>query len=127
MALSYYLKAFQSRKSLFIFLPLALSSYTHLWNVVGFPDIFYDEGVYIRRAMHVLEGLGPQESEIYYDHPFFSQLFLAGIFKLINFPTFIGDSKPDLQSIDSLYAGALLSAILAILSTTKHKAIKSSH
>jgi len=77
--------------------------------------------------MHVLEGLGPQESEIYYDHPFFSQLFLAGIFKLINFPTFIGDSKPDLQSIDSLYAGALLSAILAILLTTKHKAIKSSH
>jgi len=118
MVLSYYLKVIQSRKSFFILLPLALTSFTHLWNVVGFPDIFYDEGIYMRRAMYVLEGSGPQESDNYYDHPFFGQLFLAGMLKLINFPMFIDDSESHLQSIDSLYAvPRVIMGVLAILDT----------
>lgn len=118
MTMNHCLTALQSRKSLLILIPLALSSFTHLWNAVGFPDIFYDEGVYLRRAMHVLEGLGPQESENYYDHPFFGQLFLAAVFKLINFPGFIDSSNPDAQSVDYLYAvPRTLMGILAVLDT----------
>jgi len=58
-----------------------------------------DEGVYLRRSMHVLAGLGPQdpdsrfdhsqESTSSYDHPYFGQTLLAGIFALIGYP----DSK----------------------------------
>jgi len=47
---------------------LALSAYVNLWNPVGFPDIFFDEGVYMRRAMNVLETVNPQEG-FFYDHP----------------------------------------------------------
>ena len=66
--------------SLVVFIPLALSAYTHLWNAGGFPDIFYDEGAYLRRAMSILYHLDPQESETYYDHPYFGQILLAGMF-----------------------------------------------
>jgi hypothetical protein len=43
---------------LFLVIPLALAAFTHLCNPVGFPDIFYDEGVYMYRAMHVMAGEG---------------------------------------------------------------------
>jgi hypothetical protein len=76
-----------------------LSAYTHLWNPIGFPTLRPDEGAYMRRAMHVLNGLGPQDpasrfdhsqdSTSSYDHPYFGQFFLAGIFKLIGYPSFI--------------------------------------
>ncbi len=46
---------------------LILSGYVHLWNPVGFPDLFFDEGVYMRRAMNILENTIPQEG--FYDHP----------------------------------------------------------
>jgi hypothetical protein len=68
-----------------ILIPIALSAYTHLWNPYGFPNLFYDEGVYMRRAMHVMEGLGPQEA-YYYDHPFFGQIFLAGALTIVGYP-----------------------------------------
>ena len=49
---------------LILIIPLALSAFTHLWNPTGFPlGPSNDEGIYIRRAMHVLLGQGPQESE----------------------------------------------------------------
>jgi hypothetical protein len=78
---------------------------------VGFPDVFYDEGVYMRRAMHVLSGFGPQELfegvNPYYDHPYFGQLFLAGVFKVIGYPNFLlNPSSSDsniLHSIQTLY------------------------
>ena len=50
----------------------------------------------VRRAMHVLEGLGPQdpssrfdhspETNSRYDHPYFGQIFLATIFSIVGFP-----------------------------------------
>jgi hypothetical protein len=86
----------------FLLIPLALSSFAHLWNPTGFPDIFYDEGVYMRRAMHVLEGYGPQEAS-FYDHPYFGQLFLAGLLAITGYPDSLSIS-PSMQSIESLYA-----------------------
>lgn len=65
---------------------LIVSAFSHLWNVAGFPDIFFDEGVYMRRAMHVLNGIGPQEGA-FYDHPLFGQIFLAGILAPLGIPT----------------------------------------
>ncbi|HEU5221095.1 MAG TPA: hypothetical protein VFU58_03450, partial [Candidatus Nitrosotalea sp.] len=45
-----------NRYHLLIISILVVSAFSHLWNVAGFPDIFFDEGVYMRRAMHVLNG-----------------------------------------------------------------------
>lgn len=99
-----------------VLIPLALSAYTHLWNPVGFPNLFYDEGVYIRRAMHVMEGLGPQEA-YYYDHPFFGQIFLGGMLTIIGYPESLNPS-PDMQSIESLYqVPRILMGILAVIDT----------
>jgi hypothetical protein len=44
-----------------IILSLVLASITHLLNPVGFPDLFYDEGVYIGKALHFLQSDNPQE------------------------------------------------------------------
>ncbi len=83
-------------KLILIFIPLFLSAFTHLWNASEFPSFHIDEGVYIRRALHTLDGLGPhdpdsrfdhpQSSTSAYDHPYFGQIFLAAIFKIIDFP-----------------------------------------
>jgi hypothetical protein len=84
--------------------------------VTGFPEIFYDEGVYLRRAMHVLSGHGPQES-VYYDHPYFGQLFLAGIFYAIGYPDSL-HTTPDVQSIEKLYlVPRLIMGLFAVFDT----------
>jgi hypothetical protein len=99
-----------------VLIPLALSGYTHLWNPAGFPNLFYDEGVYMRRAMHVMEGLGPQEA-YYYDHPFFGQIFLGSMLAIIGYPESLNPS-PDLASIESLYeVPRALMGILAVIDT----------
>lgn len=109
-----------------LLLPLALSTFTHLWNPAGFPDIFYDEGIYMRRAMHVMEGFDPQE-ETFYDHPYFGQIFLAGALSLVGYP---GSLEPDADasSISALYAvPRVLMGLLAVADTflvfkiTEHK------
>jgi hypothetical protein len=65
-------------------------AFTHLWNPIGFPSVYIDEAHYMRRAMQVLDGVGPQESRsVYthpYDHPYFGQLFLAGVLSMIGYP-----------------------------------------
>lgn len=88
--------------SLVVFIPLALSAYTHLWNAGGFPDIFYDEGAYLRRAMSILYYQDPQESETYYDHPYFGQILLAGMFAASGFPDSLSP-LPTVESVESLY------------------------
>lgn len=99
-----------------ILIPLALSAFTHLWNPTGFPNLFYDEGVYMRRAMHVMEGLGPQESS-FYDHPLFGQIFLAGILAVIGYPDWFGPSG-DLALSELLYGvPRILMGILAVADT----------
>lgn len=77
---------------------MSLAVFTHFWNISQFPAFHVDEGHYIRRALHVLNGLGPQENQSNYDHPFMGQLILASFFKMIGYP----DSLKPLTSIDSI-------------------------
>jgi hypothetical protein len=110
------------KKYILIMIPLILSAYSHLWNPLGFPSIHIDEGHYMRRAMLILEGMGPQESASTgyprtYDHPYFGQLFLAGALGLVGFPaSFNPDSE--LSSIQALHlAPRILMGLLAVLDT----------
>jgi len=101
---------------LFLVIPLVLAAFTHLWNPVGFPDVFYDEGIYMYRAMHLLAGGGPQ-IDYFHDHPFFGQLFLAGALSLTGYP---GSLHPttDTHSVQMLYlVPRVLMGILAIFDT----------
>jgi 4-amino-4-deoxy-L-arabinose transferase-like glycosyltransferase len=99
-----------------LLIPLVLSAFTHLWNPTGFPDIFYDEGVYMRRAMSVMQGFGPQEGN-YYDHPFFGQLFLAGVLTIVGYPGPI-NADGTVQSMEALYlAPRVLMGLLAVADT----------
>jgi hypothetical protein len=101
---------------IFLIIPLALSAFTHLWNPIGFPDIFYDEGIYMYRAMNVLAGQGPQTNS-FHDHPFFGQIFLAGALSIIGYPDSL-HPKPDVHSIEMLYlVPRVLMGLLSIADT----------
>ena len=105
-------------KTLFLLIiPLSLSAFTHLWNPIGYPNIFYDEGIYLGRAIGVLNGLGPHEGERYYDHPYFGEFFLAGIFKIIGYPYSLHLSS-DIHSIEMLYlVPRVCMGVLAVIDT----------
>jgi hypothetical protein len=99
-----------------------LSAFTHIWNAVGFPDQAADDGTYIRRALRVIEGLGPQQ-DTFYDHPYFGQIFLATVFTIIGYPSIGVPTTPasiqDLeQSVGTLYTiPRILMGILAVVDT----------
>jgi hypothetical protein len=110
-----------------LLIPLALSAFTHLWNIVGFPAIHPDEGVYLRRAMLVLRGLGPHDpaarfdhsldTTSSYDHPYFGQIFLAWVLGAIGYPNSLHPST-DAHSIEMLYAvPRVVMGILAVVDT----------
>ena len=107
--------------TLFLFIPLVLSAFTHFWNPIGFPSLYFDEGIYMRRAMHVLDGQGPQEDLGFYDHPYFGQLFLAAILGSIGYPdsmisSYVGSNLQ--HSIEALYlVPKILMGILAVADT----------
>lgn len=101
---------------------LALSSFTHIWNPAGFPDVFYDEGVYMRRAMHILAGGGGvQEPGTYYDHPYFGQIMLAAVLWLAGYAPGDGSVLPpsaDAASVAGLYAvPRVFMGILSVIDT----------
>jgi hypothetical protein len=106
---------------IYILIPLTLSAFIHIWNPAGFPGIDQDEGHYMRRAMEVLQGLGPQESKATYfysyDHPYLGQIFLASVLSLIKYPfSFNPTVTPD--SIEMLYlVPRVLMGILAVVDT----------
>ncbi len=103
------------KKKYFILIPLILATFIHLVNPVGFPDIFFDEGIYMRRAMNTIDTGNPQESYLY-DHPYFGQLILAGILKITNYPP--DNTTTDPESLQNLYLiPRLFMGIIAILST----------
>ena len=112
----------QHKYILLILIPLILSAYTHLWNLLGFPSIHIDEGHYMRRAMWVLEGMGPQESAATgyprtYDHPYFGQLLLAGALGLVGYPDVFNPGS-DVQSIEILHlVPRVFMGLLAIVDT----------
>jgi Glycosyl transferase family group 2 len=118
-----YLKksAYKYRSVILLAVPILLSTFTHLWNASGFPDVLYDEGVYMHRALHILEGNGPNEvingKNPFYDHPYFGQLFLAGIFKMIDYPQSVHPSD-DIHSFEMLYVvPRILMGLLAVIDT----------
>src|SRR5919109_5286394 len=123
----YILKKYHNRSLFLIVIPLALSSFTHLWNPIGFPAIWVVEGQYIQRAMSVLEGFDLQGSKDInphpYDHPFFGQLFLAGVFAMIGYPDLFAVNNPSSEmeadnTIKILYSvPRILIGLLAVVDT----------
>jgi hypothetical protein len=107
---------------LIILIPVALSAYTHLWNLLGFPSFHIDEAHYLRRAMLVLNGMGPQESAANayprtYDQPYFGQLFIAGILGLTGYPDSLNPGA-DVHSIEMLHlVPRILMGLLAVVDT----------
>jgi hypothetical protein len=107
---------------LIILIPVALSAYTHLWNLLGFPSFHIDEAHYLRRAMLVLNGTGPQESAANgyprtYDQPYFGQLFVGGILGLTGYPNSLSPAA-DVHSIEMLHlVPRILMGLLAIVDT----------
>src|SRR5689334_18682932 len=116
------LKAIFCPSVLFLSASLILSAFTHIWNPAAFPSIFIDEVTYMQRAINLLEGLGPNDNPLHYDHPYFGQLFLAGVLKLIGYPGSIlnasssSSTGDDIQhQIQMLYAvPRVLMGILAV-------------
>ncbi len=106
-------------------IPLVLSAFTHLWNLDGFPSIYRDEEHYMRKALHVLNGSGPQEGPddplSYrahpYTHPYFGQIFLAGTLGIVGYPDSLNPSS-DIKSIETLYVvPRILIGLLAVVDT----------
>ena len=103
------------KKKYLILIPLLLATFIHLVNPVGFPDIFFDEGIYMRRAMNTIDTGNPQESYLY-DHPYFGQLILAGVLEITNYPP--DNTTTDPESLQNLYLiPRIFMGIIAILST----------
>src|SRR5215207_11774048 len=76
----------------------------------------------MRRAMQVIEGQGPQESNntyfCPYDHPYFGQLFLGGVLKLIGYPDILSPKAGDVHSIEMLYlVPRIIMGLLAVVDT----------
>jgi hypothetical protein len=106
----------KNKSIVFIAVPLFLAAFTHLWNPIGFPDVFYDEGIYMTRTMHVISGEGPQTG-YFHDHPFFGQLFLAGSLFLVGYPNSL-NLLQDVSSVQILYlVPRVLMGILAVVDT----------
>ena len=109
------------KPALFLAIPLILSAFTHLWNPIGFPVVWVVEGQYMQRAMQVLEGEGLHEPRSFfahfYDHPFFGQLFLAGMLAISNYPPEMSSSV-SVSSIETLYlVPKLFMGLLAVIDT----------
>ena len=98
--------------------PLIVSAFTFFWNSANYPPgPSNDEGIYIRRAMHALSGFGPQES-LLYDHPYFSQIFMAGVFSLINYPHILNPTVDSVESIKMIFfVPRIIMAIIALVDT----------
>ena len=78
----------------------------------------------MRRAMQLLEGLGPQESALPeneynpYDHPYFGQVVLGLALKLAGYPHSLNPTVGEISSIQDLYlVPRLLMGILSVIDT----------
>lgn len=102
-------------KLFLLLIPLALSGFSHLWNPVGYPDVFFDEGVYMRRAIDFLNTGNPQEGNVY-DHPYFGQIVISSILYATNYSDIKTTNEPD--SLQSLYLiPRIFMGILAVVDT----------
>lgn len=102
-------------KKYIILIPLLLACVIHLINPVGFPDVFFDEGIYMRRAMSTIDTGNLQESYLY-DHPYLGQIILAGVLQITNYSH--NETATDPTSLQNLYLiPRLFMGLLAVLST----------
>jgi 4-amino-4-deoxy-L-arabinose transferase-like glycosyltransferase len=100
-------------------IPLALSAFTHVWNPIGFPTIHADENTYMLRSLVALEGKGVlNTTPSFFDHPYFSQIFLASVFGLMGYPQVINPTAGDILSIEMLHmVPRVLMGVLAVVDT----------
>ena len=97
---------------------LLITSFTHLWNSIGFPTVHVDEGTYMFRAMHFLTTGMTDWHASFYDHPYFGPILLASILKVIDFPSIIGSEVQNYSSIYSSYTiPRIIMGIFAIIDT----------
>jgi hypothetical protein len=108
-----------SKGALLIIVPIALAGMNYAWNPLGFYSPDHDESIYLRRAMYLLTGHGPQEqSFIGYDHPYFGQIFLASVLRILDYPNSLHPEIGDPHSIQTLfYVPRAVVGILAVLDT----------
>jgi glucose/arabinose dehydrogenase len=101
-----------------ILIPLALSSFTHLWNPIGFPTFFIEESGYLMpRAMNFLETGNPKDDFPVYDYPYFGWIFLAGALAIFGYPDSLNPSS-DIDSIQMLHLyPRILMGMLAVVDT----------
>jgi 4-amino-4-deoxy-L-arabinose transferase-like glycosyltransferase len=98
-------------------IPVVLCAFTHLWNPIGFPALHGDEGHYMLKALSTLEGTGLQPQNRY-AAPYFGQLFLAGIFKIIGYPDSTNPVEGDVHSIERIWlVPRVLIGLLAVVDT----------
>ncbi len=79
----------------------------------------------MRRAVNMLEVYSPQEDPYFYDHPYFGQIFLSGIFWMTGYPSSLHPSPSSLhpsansiESIKTLYLfPRILMGVLVIIDT----------
>ena len=110
-----------SRSNLFIIILIGLAAFTHLWNPIGFPYPEFDEGIYMGRGLYLLTYQDFDDPIFINDHPYFGNLFMAGLFKLANFvdPNLLNTSEHGYEnSIIQLFLSSRLAmGLLAIIDT----------
>jgi hypothetical protein len=111
-----------NRNFLPLLIPIVLSALINLLNPIGFPSFHVDEGIYMGRAMHILQGGGPLEiTEVRtpYDHPFFGQIFLTAALGLIGYPDSLQASADgNAPSVETLFMiPRVLMCLLAVADT----------
>jgi Dolichyl-phosphate-mannose-protein mannosyltransferase len=110
-----------SRDHLFIIIPIGLAAFTHLWNPIGFPYPEFDEGIYMGRGLYFLTYQDLDDPIFIYDHPYFGNIFMAGLFKLANFvnPNLLNISEHGYESsiVQLFLSSRLAMGLLAIIDT----------
>jgi len=110
-----------SKGNLFIIILIGLAAFTHLWNPIGFPYPEFDEGIYMGRGLYLLTYQDLDDPIFIYDHPYFGNIFMAGLFKLANFvdPNLLNTSEHGYEnSIIQLFLSSRLAmGLLAIIDT----------
>jgi dolichyl-phosphate-mannose--protein O-mannosyl transferase len=103
---------------LLLAIPLALSTFTHLYNPIGFPSVYVDEDTYMQRAMVLLKVGNALSTHYLYDHPYFGWLFLSGLLGITGYPNSLHPSPANVHSIEMLYfVPRVLMGILAVVDT----------
>ena len=118
---------YESKYCIFIFI-ISITTFTHLFNPIGFPSVHVDEGIYMYRAMHLLTFGNLEWNTSFYDHPYFGPIILAGVLYIINFPAIIILDLNDYSSIELAYiVPRLIMGFFSILDTILLYAITKIH